>query len=296
MKAAHYAASLIAARAIQCRLRLARHAPDDLACSQNLVDVAHTLSGSQASLFNVAVEIARWQDGAIARHRDRLAVEDRRANDLACRIPDGLGFPPQRHACTVIDDRPHGLIGPLGAVDGEDRRIADIGGQHTLLVGVVCFGLLRSKETAAAPYGVGAENERGGHGRTVDDAACGKQRQAGKVPADARKERHGRRLGTIVPASLGTLDDECVGAECGRLLGFGDAADLHPDLDPGLFQPLDMLQRRQRPEEDGERHLFLNENGNVFIGDEVADQINAERPFCQCLRLPDEIAKRRRAD
>ena len=123
------------------------------------------------------------------------------------------------------------------------------------------FGLLRSEETAAAPYGVGAENERRGHGRAIDDAACGKQRQAGEAPADARKQRHGRRFGPIVPAGLRTLDDECVGAECGRLLGFGDAADLHPDLDPGLLQPFDMLRRRQRPEEDGERHLFLNEDG-----------------------------------
>ena len=103
------------------------------------------------------------------------------------------------------------------------------------------FGLLRSEETAAAPYGVGAENERGGHGRAVDDAACGKQRQAGEARADARKERHGRRLGAIVPAGLGPLDNECFGAERGRLLGFGNAADLHPDLDSGLLQPFDML-------------------------------------------------------
>ncbi len=27
----------------------------------------------------------------------------------------------------------------------------------------------------------------------------------------------------------------------------------------------------------------------MFFGDEVADQIDAERPFCQCLRLSDEI-------
>jgi hypothetical protein len=52
-----------------------------------------------------------------------------------------------------------------------------------------------------------------------------------------------------------------------------------------------MLYRGQRPEEDGERDLFLNEDGDVFIGDEVADQIDAERPFCQCLRLPDKIAQ-----
>ena len=29
----------------------------------------------------------------------------------------------------------------------------------------------------------------------------------------------------------------------------------------------------------------------MSIGDEVADQIDAERPFCQCLRLSDEIAQ-----
>jgi hypothetical protein len=68
------------------------------------------------------------------------------------------------------------VTGPLGAVDGEDRRIADIGGQHAVFIGVVRFGLLRSEETAAAPHGVSAENERCGHGRAVDDAACGKQR------------------------------------------------------------------------------------------------------------------------
>jgi hypothetical protein len=67
--------------------------------------------------------------------------------------------------------------------------------------------------------------------------------------------------------------------------------DLHPDLYPGPLQLLDMLYRGQRPEEDGKRHLFLNEDGDVFIGDEVADQIDPERPFCQCLRLLDQIAQ-----
>jgi hypothetical protein len=47
----------------------------------------------------------------------------------------------------------------------------------------------------------------------------------------------------------------------------------------------------QRPEEDGQRHLFLNEDGDVFIGDEVADQIDAERPCCECLRLSNKIAQ-----
>src|SRR5450432_4598850 len=79
----------LGSQTIECRLRLACHAPDDLACWQNLADVARALSGSQASLLDVAVEIARRQDGAIARHRDRLAVEDRRANELAFRIPTG---------------------------------------------------------------------------------------------------------------------------------------------------------------------------------------------------------------
>ena len=84
-----------------------------------------------------------------------------------------------------------------------------------------------------------------------------------------------------MPAGLGALDDECVGAERGCLLSLGDPADLHPDLDPGVLQPFDILQRRQRLEEDGERHLFLDEHGDVFIGDEVADHIDAERLFCQ---------------
>ena len=92
-------------------------------------------------------------------------------------------------------------------------------------------------------------------------------------------------------AGLGTLDNERVGAESGRLFGFGDAADLHPDLDPGVLQPLDTVQRRQGPEKDRERHLFLNEDGDVFIGDKVADQIDAERPFCECLCLSNEIAE-----
>jgi len=94
-----------------------------------------------------------------------------------------------------------------------------------------------------------------------------------------------------VAAGLGTLDNERVGAESGRLFGFGDAADLHPDLDPGLLQPFNMLWRRQRPEKDGERDLLLNEDGDVFISDEVADQIDAERPFCQCLRMSNEVAQ-----
>jgi len=72
---------------IERHLRLAGHAPDDLACRQNLVDVARALSGSQANLIDVAVEIARRQDRAIARQRNSLAVEDRRANDPAFRIP-----------------------------------------------------------------------------------------------------------------------------------------------------------------------------------------------------------------
>ena len=52
-----------------------------------------------------------------------------------------------------------------------------------------------------------------------------------------------------------------------------------------------MLLRRQRPEEDGERHLFLDEDRDVFVGDEVADQVDAEGPPRQCFRLPDEIAQ-----
>src|SRR5579883_356016 len=84
--------------AVECRLRLARHAPDDLACRQDLVDVAGTLSGSEASLLDVAIEIARRQDRAVARQRDRLAVENGRADDLAFRLSDGLGLPAQRPA------------------------------------------------------------------------------------------------------------------------------------------------------------------------------------------------------
>src|SRR6476660_7825869 len=67
---------LFGRQTIECRLRFAGHAPDDLACRQNLADVARALSGRQASLLDVALEIARRQDGAIARHRNRLAVED----------------------------------------------------------------------------------------------------------------------------------------------------------------------------------------------------------------------------
>ena len=74
------------------------------------------------------------------------------------------------------------------------------------------------------------------------------------------------------------MDDECVGAECSRLLGFGNAANLHPDLDSGVLQPRDMVQRRQGPEEDGERHLFLNEDEDVFIGEKVANL--CFRSFC----------------
>src|SRR5947207_2037710 len=83
---------------------------------------------------------------------------------------------------------------------------------------VMRFGLLRSEEAAAAPDRVGTENERGGHGRAIDDAAGGKQRQIGEAAADARKQRHGRRLGPIVPAGLGPLDDERIGAKRDRLL------------------------------------------------------------------------------
>jgi hypothetical protein len=94
-----------------------------------------------------------------------------------------------------------------------------------------------------------------------------------------------------VPAGLGPLDDKRICAECDRLFGFVDAADLHPDLDPGALQPLDMACGRQRPEEDSERDLLLNEDGDVFIIDEVADQIDAEGPFCECLCLSNQIAQ-----
>jgi hypothetical protein len=60
---------------------------------------------------------------------------------------------------------------------------------------------------------------------------------------------------------------------------------LHPDLDPSLAQPFDTLSRGQRPEEDGKRCMFFNEDGDVFIAHEVADQIDAERPVCQFFRL-----------
>jgi hypothetical protein len=38
-----------------------------------------------------------------------------------------------------------------------------------------------------------------------------------------------------VSAGLGALDDERVSTKCDRLFGFGDAADLHPNLDPGAL-------------------------------------------------------------
>jgi hypothetical protein len=110
-------------------------------------------------------------------------------------------------------------------------------------------------------------------------------------PRGIREERHGRRLGPVVAAGFGTLDDESIDAECDRLVGLVDTTDLHPNLASGLLQPFDMLSAWQRPEEDGECHLFLDKDGDVFICDEVADQVDAERPLCECLRLPDKMAQ-----
>ena len=89
-----------------------------------------------------------------------------------------------------------------------------------------------------------------------------------------------------MPAGLRTLDDECVGAERGRLLGFGDAADLHPDLDSGLLQSFDMRRRRQRPEEDDERRTSGGLMSDPIVPSPPASQTAAARAGRAIIAMP----------
>ena len=100
-----------------------------------------------------------------------------------------------------------------------------------------------------------------------------------------------------MPARLGTLDDERVDAERDGVVGFGHASHLDPDLRPARPYAPDLLRVGQRPEEDHQRDPLLNHDVDVFAGDEVADEIDAERSVGEAAGLANEVAQDvRRAD
>jgi hypothetical protein len=80
---------------------------------------------------------------------------------------------------------------------------------------------------------------------------------------------------------LGTLHNQSLDTKGLRFPCFGNGPDLHPELHAASFQSGDLLSRGRSPEEDHERHLFFDEDIDMAVLKECADDVDTERPVSE---------------